>query len=314
MTKRAGTERRSLTDLNRDEATPCDEVVIAQPIVSVIIPTRNRPQLLAEAIRSVQAQTVTSYEIILAVNGPTNPKTPQILEIGAGHRVVRVAEEGIAVALNAGIGIARGQWLAFLDDDDLWEPNRLEAALKTACETGADLIFCDVVIFNESGGVPAPPMRPPPNVPAREALTIRSYSGCSAAFARRSAVLDVGGFDNAMIGPDWDLWMRLAWRFKVAWSDAHLVWLRQHPRNSGLSWMSTSLATQRKALRTMPRDLWYVRARVVWEMIRVIVKVAESHVRRNWLSPVRPAKLRKTPTLRPPTDRAMPDVSNRWTP
>ena len=297
--------------MERDEANPRDEVAVAQPIVSVIIPTRNRPQLLAEAIRSVQAQTVTSHEIILALNGPTNPSTPQILEIGAGHRIVRIAEEGIAVALNAGIGIARGEWLAFLDDDDLWEPNRLEAALKTASETGADLIFCDIVIFDESGGIPAPPMRPPPNVSAREALTIRSYSGCSAAFARRSAVLDVGGFDNAMVGPDWDLWMRLAWRFKVAWSDAHLVWLRQHARNSGLSWMSTSLATQRKALRTMPRDLWYVRPRVLWEMIRVIVKTAESHVRRNWLSRMRPAKSRKTPTLRPPIDRATPNTTSR---
>lgn len=275
------------------------------PRVSVIIPTRDRPGLLAEAILSVRAQTVTDHEVIVVVNGPDNPATPHVLEAAAGCKIVRIETAGIAIALNAGIAAARGEWLAFLDDDDLWEPNRLEAALKTAEETHADLIFCDFVIFNENGGTPAPKLRPPPGISTREALTLRSYSGCSAAFARRSAVLAVGGFDNAMAGPDWDLWMRLAWRFKVAWTDEHLVWLRQHSRNTShhLSWVSTSLAIQRKALRTMPRDLAYMRPRVGWEMVKVVVKGAESYVRRNWLKRARTAKPSSKAGLKPPLSR-----------
>jgi glycosyltransferase involved in cell wall biosynthesis len=277
-----------------------DEKAGMAPTVSVIIPTRNRPQLLAEAIRSVQAQTFTDYEIVLSVNGPENPSTAQILAIGASHRIVRIAQEGLAVALNAGIGIARGEWLAFLDDDDLWEPDRLEAALKTARETNADLIFCHMIMFDATGGIPAPPRSPPPNVPARKSLTIVNPSGLTAAFARRSAVLEVGGFDETMIGPDWDMWMRLGWRFKVAWTDRHLVWIRQHSQSSGISYLRTSLVTLRKALRTMPPDLWYLRFRVLWEMTRVVVKVAESHVRRRWLVHVRPKKFQPARTLRPP--------------
>jgi glycosyltransferase involved in cell wall biosynthesis len=275
-------------------------MAVSAPLVSVIIPTRNRPHLLVEAIRSAQAQTFTDFEIVLSVNGPDNPSTARILEIGASHRVVRIAQEGLAVALNAGIGIARGEWLAFLDDDDLWEPDRLEAALKTARETNADLIFCHMIMFDTTGGVKAPPRSPPPNADPRKALTLVNPSGLTAAFARRSAVLAVGGFDETMAGPDWDMWMRLAWRFKVAWTDRHLVWIRQHAQGSGVSYIRAMLITMRKALRTMPADLWYLRFRVVWEMIRVVVKVAESHVRRRWLVHVRPKKIHPPRTLRPP--------------
>lgn len=287
-----------------DQAAPDDRR--PTPRVSVIIPTRDRPQLLREAIRSIRAQTFTDYEIIVAVNGPDNPHTPQTLEAAAGVRIVRVEAAGIAVALNAGIAVARGEWLAFLDDDDLWEPNRLEAALQTAQETRADLIFCDIVMFDQAGGVRAPPLRPPPHLSIKEALIISSYSGCSAAFARRSAVEAVGGFDPALAGPDWDLWMRLSWRFKIAWTDAHLVWIRRHPRNTShhLSWVSTSLAIQRKALGTLPPDLRYMRPRLLMEMARVLIKGAESYLRRNVLRRAKRAEPAATNGLKPPIGMA----------
>jgi glycosyltransferase involved in cell wall biosynthesis len=236
------------------------------------------------------------------VNGPDNAATADVLKVAAGHKVVRIQQAGIARALNAGIGVARGEWLAFLDDDDLWEPHRLEAALRTANATQASLIFCDFVAFGENGGFRAPPMRPPKNLSTREALTIQSYSGCSSAFARRSAVLAVGGFDDELAGPDWDLWMRLAWRYPVAWTDDYLVWIRRHPRNTShhLSWVKTSLAIQRKALRTLPKDLRHMRARVIFEMVRVMVKGTESYIRRRLLRRGKPAMPTAAAGLRPP--------------
>ena len=277
----------------------------ARPRVSVIIPTRDRPQFLREAIASVRAQTVADHEIVVVVNGPANAYTSQILDVAAGQRIVRIEQAGIAIALNAGIEAARGEWLAFLDDDDLWEPNRLEAALKTADETNAGLIFCDIVMFDENGGLPAPRLRPPAGISTREALTIKNYSGCSSAFVRRAATLAVGGFDTMLTSPDWDLWMRLAWRFPVAWMDAHLAWVRHHPKNTSrsLSWVFMTLSIQRKALRTLPRDLAYMRPRVLWEMIKVVSKGTESHVRRKWLRRVKRAKPAQKGSLKPPTER-----------
>src|SRR3954469_6875228 len=162
-------------------------------LVSVVIPTRNRPEMLGAAIDSVLAQTFTDYEIVVVVNGPDNPATPKTSEIAVatGCRVVRIERAGIAVALNAGIEAARGEWIAFLDDDDLWEPNRLEDELKVADAAAADVIFCNIVKFDETPTPLAPTTRPPAGVPIAEAMTLKNYGGgCSPAMARRAAILD----------------------------------------------------------------------------------------------------------------------------
>jgi glycosyltransferase involved in cell wall biosynthesis len=260
--------------------------------VSVVIPTRNRPAMLGVAIDSVLAQTFTDYEIVVVINGPDNPATPQTSEIATatGCRIVRIEQAGIAVALNAGIEAARGEWIAFLDDDDVWEPNRLEAELKIADAAAADLVFCNIVKFDETRSVPAPPLRPPPALSIAEAMTLKNYGGgCSPAMARRAAILDVGAFDETLNSPDWDLWMRLAWRYRVAFDDAYLVKVREHPENSSnrMSWARSTLAIQWKAFKTLPAALRHLRPRILLAMLSVASKAAEKYIRHNWLWPLR---------------------------
>jgi glycosyltransferase involved in cell wall biosynthesis len=260
-------------------------------LVSVVIPTRNRPEMLGAAIDSVLAQTFTDYEIVVVINGPDNAATPKTSEIATatGCRIVRVERAGIAVALNAGIAAARGEWIAFLDDDDLWEPNRLEAEL-TIVDAAADVIFCNIVKFDETRSALEPPLRPPPAVSIAEAMTLKNYGGgCSPAMAKRAAILDVGGFDETLNSPDWDLWMRLSWRYRVAWDDAYLVKVREHPENSSnrMSWARSTLAIQWKAFKTLPRALAHLRPRILLAMLKVANKAAEKYVRHNWLWPLR---------------------------
>jgi glycosyltransferase involved in cell wall biosynthesis len=260
--------------------------------VSVVIPTRNRPDMLGAAIDSVLAQTFTDYEIVVVINGPDNPATPKTAEIAiaTGCRVVRIEQDGIAVALNAGIAAAQGEWIAFLDDDDLWEPNRLEAELEVADAAAADLVFCNIVKFDAARSVAEPPLRPPPGMPVAEAMTLKNYGGgCSPAMAKRAAILDVGGFDATLNSPDWDLWMRLAWRYRVAWDDAYLVKVREHPENSSnrMSWARSTLAIQWKAFKTVPPELRHLRPRIFLAMLQVASKGSEKYVRHNWLWPLR---------------------------
>jgi glycosyltransferase involved in cell wall biosynthesis len=260
--------------------------------VSVVIPTRNRPQMLGAAIDSVLAQTFTDYEIVVVINGPDNPLTPKTFEAATatGCRIIRVERAGIAVALNAGIAAARGEWIAFLDDDDLWEPNRLEAELKVADGAAADLIFCNIVKFDETRSTLEPPLRPPPSMSVAAAMTLKNYGGgCSPAMAKRAAILDIGGFDEKLNSPDWDLWMRLAWRYRVAWDDAYLVKVREHPENSSnrMSWARSTLAIQWKAFKTLPRELAHLRPRILLAMLKVANKAAEKYIRHNWLWPLR---------------------------
>jgi len=259
------------------------------PVVSVIIPTRDRPEMLREAINTVLAQTFRDYEIIVVVNGPQNPLTPRTLEVAAGCRIVRIEQAGIAVALNAGIKAAQGLWIAFLDDDDLWEPNKLETELKAADDT-ADVVFSDFFLFDETTCVPAPQLRPPPSLSVREAMTLKNYGGgCSPAMVRRSAVLAVSGFDESMVSPDWDLWVRLSWQYRVVWSDAYLVRVRQHPKNTSkqISWAYWTVYIQCKSFRTLPRDLQHLRPRLMLQMLKVTMKGVETYLRHNCLQPLR---------------------------
>jgi len=262
------------------------------PLVSVVIPTRDRPDMLREAIATARAQTFTDHEIVVVVNGPDNPMTQKSLEVATadGANVVRIERSGIAVALNAGAQAARGEWIAFLDDDDLWEPDKLETDLKVAAATGADLIFSDVYLVDGISRFRAPPRRAPEGLSAKEAMTLENCGGgCSATMVRRSVMLAVGGFDEAMASPDWDLWMRLAWRYCVAWTQAYLVFIRHHGENTSkqISWAYWALYVQSKSLKTLPPDLRYLRPQILFRMAKVGIKGAEGYLRHNYIAPVR---------------------------
>src|SRR5689334_5208317 len=106
----------------------------SEPDVSVVIPTLNRPELAARAVRSVLAQTHDSLEVVVVVDGP-DPGTREHLEtIGDERlRVLELPERGKAPnARNQGALAARGRWTALLDDDDEWLPAKLETQLKLA--------------------------------------------------------------------------------------------------------------------------------------------------------------------------------------
>jgi|SRR5271166_3878854 len=112
------------------------------PLVSVVIPTLNRPQLLSRALESVFAQTHEDIEIIVVVDGP-DPATAGVLH-SIGDARLRVIENArsltAAGARNVGGANASGEWIAFLDDDDEWLPQKLERQLAYAAGRGPVLI------------------------------------------------------------------------------------------------------------------------------------------------------------------------------
>jgi len=269
------------------------------PFVSVIIPTRHRPEMLLEAIHSAKAQSFANYEIIVVVNGPENPLTQKSLDCAkaAGCRTVRIEQSGIAVALNAGISAAQGQWIAFLDDDDLWEPNRLKVALSAAETNAADAVFCDIVLFDQARRFAGTRLRPIGGLTAGESMTLTNCAGgCSSTMVKRAALLALGGFDETLVSPDWDLWMRLAWQYRVAWADAPLALVRRHPGNTSrqFSWARSTLRIQWKALWTLPNDLKHLRLRMVAQMLKVAMKGAERAFRVRFIQPVRKVLTAKT--------------------
>ena len=114
------------------------------PLVSVIIPTRGRPALVARALRSVIDQTEPDLEIIVVVDGPDEDTVAVLANSGDPRLEVLVNPQslGAAAARNKGVRHAKGHWVAFLDDDDEWMPKKLEQQLAYARDRGEALYTC----------------------------------------------------------------------------------------------------------------------------------------------------------------------------
>jgi glycosyltransferase involved in cell wall biosynthesis len=113
-------------------------------LVSVVIPTLRRPALLARALASVFRQSWQNIEVIVVVDGP-DAETVSLLQAIDDPRlkvIVNARSLTAAGARNAGLDIAKGEWIAFLDDDDEWLPNKLAKQLSYAADRGAALVSC----------------------------------------------------------------------------------------------------------------------------------------------------------------------------
>ena len=203
------------------------------PEVTVVIPTLDRWPMLSRALAGALEQEEVALEVVVVDDGSTD-ETPQRLAAVDDDRLRVVRHErpqGVARARNAGLGAARGEWTAFLDDDDFWAPRKLREQLDAAAQAGAGMAVSHALVVDEA----LRPLGIDPAPPADRLLAelIRSNcvpGGCSNTVARTAALRDAGGFDEqlAMLA-DWDLWLRLAETGPVASCAAVHVAYVDHP-------------------------------------------------------------------------------------
>ncbi len=124
-------------------------------LVSVVIPTRGRPDVVTRAVAGASAQTHPSLEIIVVVDGPDTATEEALRSIDEPrlHPIALPASVGAAEARNVGVRAAIGEWIAFLDDDDEWLPAKLERQLATIAASGVaePIGFCPIVIRTNGG-------------------------------------------------------------------------------------------------------------------------------------------------------------------
>ncbi len=143
-------------------------------MVSVVIPSYRRPQLVQRAVESVLRQTWRDIEVIVVVDGD-NPETQQALALieDPRLRVKTLAKSiGCAGARNAGVAEARGSWIAFLDDDDEWFPTKLASQMRTAEQypCAHPIVSCRLIARSEEGDSVWPRRTPAPGEPISEYL------------------------------------------------------------------------------------------------------------------------------------------------
>lgn len=192
----------------------------SSPRVSIIIPAYNVAPYIGETLESVFAQTFTSYEVIVVNDG--SPDTVDFEKAIEPHldRIVYLKQDnaGASVARNTGLNAARGEFIAFLDADDVWLPNYLEAQMKFIRERDADLVCADAEMFGEPATEGQSYMTLLMNdAPAAgevsflELVDAQRSLITSGILARRDRISETGLFDPALrTAQDFDMWLRLA--------------------------------------------------------------------------------------------------------
>jgi glycosyltransferase involved in cell wall biosynthesis len=221
--------------------------------ISVVIPTRDRQRCLGMALRTVLWQQQADIEVIVVDDGST-ADTAEVVD-GLGESRVRLIARkhpgGVSAARNHGAAEAVGEWLAFLDDDDVWAPDKLARQLSSARAAGRAWAYTGWVTINDAlrvmaGRPPLPPDRVVKLLRRRNTIP----TGGSNVIVRRSAFEHVGGFDAQLTnGEDWELWIRLSRQGLPAWVPEPLVAYRIHPGNASLDaravWSTVDLIEQR---------------------------------------------------------------------
>jgi glycosyltransferase involved in cell wall biosynthesis len=212
--------------------------VTKAPEVSTVIPTRDRPELLAKTLRSALSQRDVAFEVIVVDDGSRDDVASAV---GAARdrrvRVIsHVRSNGVSAARNSGIEAAHGRWIAFLDDDDLWAPTKLARQLRAATDAGSGWAYVGAVKIDDAdrvvGGTPPPTPR---DVMARLPRWSVIPGGCSGVIVRRDVLDRTGGFDHRFTNlADWDLWIRLARSGSPAQDGDPLVGYRLHDAQSSL--------------------------------------------------------------------------------
>jgi glycosyltransferase involved in cell wall biosynthesis len=122
------------------------------PKVSVVMPVYNGERFLRESLESVFAQTFQDFELLCVDDGSTDHSTAVLQEYGRKIRVVQQANAGQSAARNAGVALATGQYVAFLDQDDLWYPSKLMTQVAVLdAESNVVLVHCDFDMIDERG-------------------------------------------------------------------------------------------------------------------------------------------------------------------
>ncbi|SPP63644.1 glycosyltransferase family 2 protein [Nitrospira lenta] len=136
------------------------------PLVTVIIPTRNRPQLVIQAVRSALRQTLETIEVVVIVDGPDDATVAALGEVEDSRLLVKVLSRhlGPAGARNAGVDAAQGRWIAFLDHDDEWFPSKLDLQLCLAQQSALQhpIISCSFIKRSATADVLLPHRLPAP--------------------------------------------------------------------------------------------------------------------------------------------------------
>ena len=208
------------------------------PLVSILIPCFNNARYVGEAIDSALRQTYPNIEVIVINDGSTDGSEKVLASYGDRITWKSIKNSGACAARNEALRMSRGEFIQFLDSDDLLFPEKVERQLPLLVEGKADLVFCKGTIFGD--GKPERPKKSPvisPNGKDAFVYTLRQGLSTPAPLHRRSTLEQVDGFRTGLpCAQEYDLHVRLAASgVRIKLIDECLVRIRHHSAEARIS-------------------------------------------------------------------------------
>ena len=183
--------------------------------ISVVIPCYNVERFVGQAIESALSQSRAPDEIVVVDDGSTDKSAQIAASFGGRVRLIQCAHRGVSAARNVGVSAARGDLIAWLDADDIWEPCKLEVQVPRFADPSVGLVYGQrSLIGYRRSDAPWPVNMPEGDV--FEQLYFWCFINTPSVVVRRQALIDAGGFDEDLpIAEDFDAWLRVAisWKF-----------------------------------------------------------------------------------------------------
>ena len=196
-----------------------------KPSVSVVVPTYNRAHLITRALQSVVSQTFAPLDVIVVDDGSTDGTCERVCIDYPEVTLVSQSNRGVSAARNHGLSVARGDWIAFLDSDDVWHKSKIERQLGAlAKEPRSRICHTDEIWIRN--GVRVNPMNK--HFKTGGNIFERCLSLCvispSAVLIHRNVFEDFGSFDEELPAcEDYDLWLRLSAKLPITYLPEKLV-------------------------------------------------------------------------------------------
>ncbi|KPA11621.1 glycosyltransferase-like protein, family 2 [Candidatus Magnetomorum sp. HK-1] len=193
--------------------------------ISVIIPVYNRPVFVKEAIQSVLDQTYPDVELIVVDDGSTDETAHVLNQFGNAIRVIHQQNQGVSAARNTGIHNSTGTWIAFLDSDDIWLPEKLTKQMQYVLATPNTLICQTEEIWIKNGKrlYPKKKHKKKSGMIFEHCLPLCIVSP-SAVMIHKDLFKEYGSFDESLPAcEDYDLWLRISCKYPIHLLDEPLI-------------------------------------------------------------------------------------------
>lgn len=210
------------------------------PKVSVVIPAYNAMSYLPETLDSVLEQTFTDFEVLIIDDGSSDAIQSWVAETVTDPRMKLISQtnQGLSAARNTGIANAQGQYIAFLDADDLWAPTKLEEQVRCLDENPTvGLVYNWIALIDADGKPTGRIMGGDIEGNVLTEILQRNIIDCPSVLVRQECFEKVGVFDPTLRSvEDWDMWIRIAMHYSFAVTKKPLVCYRQHAGNMSKNW------------------------------------------------------------------------------